>query len=250
MDDEQVTRLALAAAGGCRTSVEAFVSATQRDVWRFVAHLTDVEAADDLAQETFLRALNALPSFAGRSSARTWLLSIARRTVVDRYRSLAVRPRRAALATWEEAADHPSRAGRGFEDGLVLNDLLAFLPAQRREAFVLTQVVGLTYAEVAAMSGCPVGTVRSRVARARDQLVRLVRSAETDAEPDAEPGAAPEPVQAATAVPTVVPAALPTAAPAAVPAVPAPAVPAPVVPAAAVPGAAGPAGSLRLASAR
>ncbi|MFE4606529.1 sigma-70 family RNA polymerase sigma factor [Kitasatospora indigofera] len=246
MDDEQVTRLALAAAGGCRTSVEAFVSATQRDVWRFVAHLTDVEAADDLAQETFLRALNALPSFAGRSSARTWLLSIARRTVVDRYRSLAVRPRRAALATWEEAADHPSRAGRGFEDGLVLNDLLAFLPAQRREAFVLTQVVGLTYAEVAAMSGCPVGTVRSRVARARDQLVRLVRSAETDA----EPGAAPEPVQAATAVPTVVPAALPTAAPASVPAVPAPAVPAPVVPAAAVPGAAGPAGSLRLASAR
>lgn len=229
MDDEQVTRLALAAAGGCRTSVEAFVSATQRDVWRFVAHLTDVEAADDLAQETFLRALNALPSFAGRSSARTWLLSIARRTVVDRYRSLAVRPRRAALAAWEEVADHPSRAGRGFEDGLVLNDLLAFLPAQRREAFVLTQVVGLTYAEVAAMSGCPVGTVRSRVARARDQLVRLVRSAETDAEPDADS----EPVHATTAVPTAAPAP----------------VPAPVVPAAAVPGT-GPAGSLRLATAR
>ncbi|GHH71631.1 hypothetical protein GCM10018781_33150 [Kitasatospora indigofera] len=249
MDDEQVTRLALAAAGGCRTSVEAFVSATQRDVWRFVAHLTDVDAADDLAQETFLRALNALPSFAGRSSARTWLLSIARRTVVDRYRSLAVRPRRAALATWEEAADHPSRAGRGFEDGLVLNDLVAFLPAQRREAFVLTQVVGLTYAEVAAMSGCPVGTVRSRVARARDQLVRLVRSAETDAdtdaEPDAEPDAASEPVRAATALPTAVPTAAPSAAPAAVPAVPVPAVPASVVP-----GAADPPGSLRLATAR
>ncbi|WP_329500242.1 sigma-70 family RNA polymerase sigma factor [Kitasatospora herbaricolor] len=189
MDDEQVTRLALAAAGGCRASVEAFVSATQRDVWRFVAHLTDVEAADDLAQETFLRALNALPSFAGRSSARTWLLSIARRTVVDRYRSLAVRPRRAALAAWEEVADHPSRAGRGFEDGLVLNDLLAFLPAQRREAFVLTQVVGLTYAEVAAMSGCPVGTVRSRVARARDELVRLVRAAEAGPEAEPESGA-------------------------------------------------------------
>ncbi|MFF7636431.1 sigma-70 family RNA polymerase sigma factor [Kitasatospora sp. NPDC008050] len=178
MDDQQVTALALAAREGRPLDVEAFVRATQRDVWRFVAHLTDVESADDLAQETFLRALRGLPSFAGRSSARTWLLSIARRTVVDRYRSAAARPRCSALPDGEEAAHLQPGPVVRFEDQVVLADLLSCLPAERREAFVLTQVVGLSYAEVAAVSGCAVGTVRSRVARARDQLVALLRSAE------------------------------------------------------------------------
>ncbi|MDH6115336.1 RNA polymerase sigma-70 factor (ECF subfamily) [Kitasatospora sp. MAP12-15] len=180
MDDERLTALALAAGQGRAEDVEAFVRATQRDVWRFVAHLTDVESADDLTQETFLRALTGLPAFAARSSARTWLLSIARRTVVDRYRSAAVRPRCAALDHWEEAAELQPCSAVGFEDQVVLADLLTFVPAQRREAFVLTQVVGLSYAEAAAVAGCPVGTVRSRVARARDQLVALLHSAESE----------------------------------------------------------------------
>ncbi|MFE5587746.1 sigma-70 family RNA polymerase sigma factor [Kitasatospora sp. NPDC056531] len=106
MDDEQLTALALLAREGRVEDVEAFVRATQRDVWRFVAHLADTESADDLAQETFLRALRSLPGFAGRSSARTWLLSIARRTVVDRYRYASSRPRCASLADWQEAAEH------------------------------------------------------------------------------------------------------------------------------------------------
>ncbi|MFI6446630.1 sigma-70 family RNA polymerase sigma factor [Kitasatospora sp. NPDC050543] len=190
MDDEKLTALALAARAGRAEDVEAFVRATQRDVWRFVAHLTDVESADDLAQETFLRTLRALPGFAGRSSARTWLLSIARRTVVDRYRSAAARPRCAALADWEQAVELRPGPAEAFEDHLALSDLLTFVPAQRREAFVLTQVVGLSYAEVAAVSGCPVGTVRSRVARARDELVALVRSAERgESRPDTAPDA-------------------------------------------------------------
>ncbi|WSJ65468.1 sigma-70 family RNA polymerase sigma factor [Kitasatospora sp. NBC_01302] len=181
VDDQQVTALALAAREGRPLDVEAFVRATQRDVWRFVAHLTDVESADDLAQETFLRALRGLPSFAGRSSARTWLLSIARRTVVDRYRSAAARPRCSALPDAEEAAQlQPGPVAR-FEDQVALADLLSRLPDERREAFVLTQVVGLSYAEVADVAGCAVGTVRSRVARARDQLVTLLRSAEDEA---------------------------------------------------------------------
>ncbi|MDH6122810.1 sigma-70 family RNA polymerase sigma factor [Kitasatospora sp. GAS204B] len=183
MDDEQLTALALAAGRGRAADVEAFVRATHRDVWRFVAHLTDVDSADDLAQETFLRALRGLPAFAGRSSARTWLLSIARRAVVDRYRSAAARPRCAALSDWEEAAELQVCAVVGFEDQVVLADLLASVPAQRREAFVLTQVVGLSYAQAAAVAGCPVGTVRSRVARARGQLVALLRSAECEDEP-------------------------------------------------------------------
>ncbi|WP_431677049.1 sigma-70 family RNA polymerase sigma factor [Kitasatospora sp. KL5] len=180
MDDVRLTELALAARLGRTEDVEAFVRATQRDVWRFVAHLAGTDAADDLAQETFLRALRSLPGFAGRSSARTWLLSIARRTVVDRYRSAAVRPQHAALPDWEEAAERQQpRLTAGFEDGIALGDLLARVPEQRREAFVLTQVVGMSYGEAAEVAGCPIGTVRSRVARAREQLVGLLREAET-----------------------------------------------------------------------
>ncbi|MDH6125671.1 sigma-70 family RNA polymerase sigma factor [Kitasatospora sp. GP82] len=182
MDDEQLTAVALRARSGRPADIEAFVRATQRDVWRFVAHLTDVQSADDLAQETFLRALRSLPGFAGRSSARTWLLSIARRVVVDRYRSAAARPQCAPLPDWQAAAEQQQRPDEvpRFENEVVLSDLLERVPAQRREAFVLTQVVGLSYAEAAAVTGCPIGTVRSRVARARDELVMLLRSAEGD----------------------------------------------------------------------
>ncbi|MFE0375299.1 sigma-70 family RNA polymerase sigma factor [Streptomyces inhibens] len=179
-DDEQVTGLALAARDGDPDAVERFVRATHRDVWRFVAHLSgDMNGADDLAQETFLRALTSLPRFAGRSCARTWLLSIARRVVIDRYRSAAARPRIADINDWQTVAEHRQPSGLpGFEDGLALSELLDALDCERREAFVLTQLVGLPYADAAAVVGCPVGTVRSRVARARADLTEWLRSAD------------------------------------------------------------------------
>lgn len=187
MDDEQLTVLALSARDGGRAEIEAFVRATHRDVWRFVAHLTDPQSADDLAQETFLRALGSLPRFAGRASARTWLLSIARRVVVDRYRRNSVRPRSAALPDWRETVEQQQPMDLpGFDEGVALTDLLAAVPPARREAFVLTQITGLSYAEAAEVAGCPVGTVRSRVARAREQLVELLLAAES-AVPEAVP---------------------------------------------------------------
>ncbi|MFJ1705638.1 sigma-70 family RNA polymerase sigma factor [Kitasatospora sp. NPDC088346] len=189
MNDDQLTALALAAGGGDRPALEEFVRATQRDVWRFVAHLADTDAADDLAQETFLRALRSLPGFSGRASARTWLLSIARRTVVDRYRRSSVRPRNAGIPDWEEAVDRRPAPPGGFEEGVALADLLARVSVDRREVFVLTQVLGYSYQEAAAVCGCPVGTVRSRLARARDELVLLLRAAEgSGREPALGPG--------------------------------------------------------------
>lgn len=173
-EDAQVTEFALAAGRGDRVALESFVRATQRDVWRFVAHLADVGSADDLAQETYLRAIGSLPKFAGRSSARTWLLSIARRVAVDQVRSAVVRPRTAQGVDWTEAADALPGQSAGFEDVVELNLLLAGLDDDRREALVLTQVLGLSYAEAADVSGCPIGTVRSRVARARDDLMRAM----------------------------------------------------------------------------
>ncbi|MFD5148184.1 sigma-70 family RNA polymerase sigma factor [Streptomyces sp. NPDC058401] len=174
--DEAVTLLALAARDGDPVAVDQFVRALHRDVRRYVAYLSaDPQAADDLTQETFLRALGSLHRFEGRSSARTWLLSIARRTVVDSLRHKAARPKIADRDDWQTAAEQSQpRDVPGFEDGVALAELLAAIPAERREVFVLTQLMGLPYAEAALMLGCPIGTVRSRVARARSSLIDLL----------------------------------------------------------------------------
>ncbi|MFJ9417874.1 sigma-70 family RNA polymerase sigma factor [Streptomyces sp. NPDC101227] len=179
-NDAEVTELALAARSGEPDAVERFIRATHHDVWRFVAHQShDVHGADDLAQETYLRALTSLPRFAGRSCARTWLLSIARRVVIDRYRSAAARPRIAAVDDWQAVAERIQPSGLpGFTEGVALRELLDALDATRREAFILTQLLGLPYADAAAVVGCPVGTVRSRVARARAELACWLSAAE------------------------------------------------------------------------
>ncbi|QFZ19430.1 RNA polymerase sigma factor SigC [Saccharothrix syringae] len=171
--DDAVTEWAVAAGSGDRAALERFIRATQRDVWRLVAHLTDPGRADDLAQEVYLRVLRSLPNFEARSSARTWLLSIARRTVVDHLRAAGSRPAIAWSVDHEQAAERAAAPGRaGFEDVVELNLMLADLAPERREALLLTQVLGLSYAEAAEVCGCPVGTIRSRVARAREDLLR------------------------------------------------------------------------------
>jgi RNA polymerase sigma-70 factor (ECF subfamily) len=180
-EDQRVTALAFAAARGDEAAFADWVRATQADVWRFVAHLAGAAAADDLTQETFTRAVTALPRFAGRSSSRTWLLSIARRAVIDLLRARAVRPQLADL-DWETAAEATAartHAGSaGFEDLVEFSVLLDGLEPERREALVLTQLLGYSYAETAEVCGCPIGTVRSRVARAREDL--LAASGEQD----------------------------------------------------------------------
>lgn len=179
--DEAVTQLALAARDGDPEKADRFVRALQRDVWRYVAFLSaDPQAADDLTQDVFLRALPALRRFEGRSSARTWLLSIARRTVVDSIRRSAARPRLSDRHDWQTAAEQAQPYDvPGFEDGIALAELLTAITSERREAFVLTQLLGLSYNEAAEAIGCPIGTVRSRVARARTSLIALLTDAQT-----------------------------------------------------------------------
>ncbi|MFI9400875.1 RNA polymerase sigma factor SigC [Nocardia sp. NPDC052316] len=174
-EDDETTRLALAAARGDRQALEAFIRATQKDVWRLLAHLTEVGRADDLTQETYLRALGSIKRFEGRASARTWLLSIARRVVVDQVRMAVARPKIAHGVDWAAAADRQVPRRDGLTEIVELNLLLDDLAPERREALVLTQVLGLSYAEAAAVCGCPVGTVRSRVARGREDLVAATR---------------------------------------------------------------------------
>jgi len=173
-DEDPLTGLALAAGKGDQAALDQFIRATERDVWRTVAFLADPGIADDLTQETFLRAIGALPRFAGRSSARTWLLSIARRVVVDQIRRNQARPRTTFQVDLEALLSTSPNAAR-FEDVVEIRMLLDGLDPDRRDALVLTQVLGLSYSEAAEVCGCPLGTIRSRVARARDDLIAAAR---------------------------------------------------------------------------
>lgn len=165
MDD--LTKLAVAAGAGDRVAMTTFVRRTQADVWRLCAHLGDRDNADDLTQETYLRALPALAGFRGEASARTWLLAVARHVCADsvrsrtRYRRMVERVSRRRSLVAEPSVSGP----------VELDHLVAGLDDDRREAFVLTQVLGLSYEEAAGVCGCPVGTIRSRVSRARADLV-------------------------------------------------------------------------------
>jgi RNA polymerase sigma-70 factor (ECF subfamily) len=169
---DELAQVAVDAAGGDPLAAAALVRATQSDVWRLCAALGDSGSADDLTQETYLRAFSALHRFEGRSTLRTWLLAIARRVCADAVRSR----RRRRLTLVRDAADLEALAtadvaADDVAQGAGVADLLARLEPDRREAFVLTQLLGLSYAEAAEVAGCPIGTIRSRVARARADLV-------------------------------------------------------------------------------
>lgn len=181
---DHLTRLLVAARDGDRVAVERFVAETQADVWKLCRYLGDVVYADDLAQETYERAIGSIHRFRADGSARGWLLTIARRTCVDHTRRASRRRRldRAVLDnTTAGSADGvlvaPDMSGR-----VDLDDVLAHLDPDRRSAFVLTQVLGLQYDEAAEVLDCPIGTIRSRVARARGDLVAMMREPEADAD--------------------------------------------------------------------
>jgi len=164
--DDRLDELALRAAAGDRVALSDLVRATQADVWRLCAHLVDRQSADDLTQDVYARAITALPRFRGDSPVRLWLLGIARHVCVDEVRRRSRRRRIGSRRDRDVSEVSPDATGQ-----VDLDDLLADLDPDQRAAFVLTQVLGLRYAEAAEALGCPVGTVRSRVSRARQTLV-------------------------------------------------------------------------------
>ena len=126
----------MAAGRGDRAALTQFIEATRRDVWRTIAYLSDPASAEDLSQETYLRAIKSLPRFSGRSTAKTWLLSIARRVVVDQIRYNSSRPRPAYVVDLDDVL-----AGGRIENMVEIRILLDGLEPERREALVLTQVM-------------------------------------------------------------------------------------------------------------
>ncbi len=190
-NEEHVTDLALRAARGDRQALSEFISATHDDVWRLLSHLADSDRADDLTQETYVRVLGALPRFAARSSARTWILSLARRVWVDSIRHDQARPRKSSSEISDATANSiapETTGGQTWAEWVDTRELLNRLDHDRREALILTQMLGYTYAEAAKIANVRVGTIRSRVARARADLVEMQQAAEKAANERAQEG--------------------------------------------------------------
>ena len=172
---DDLTRLWLDARDGDRTSLLQAIRASQADVWRLALHLVGENEADDATQETFVRAWRALPAFRGDSSARTWLLAIARRACADSVRG-AVRRRRLA-----RQVEHRTRLRRRATP--------AMRPARthsRRSSTASTATSGSRscsrrWSDARTrrrpkICGVPVGTIRSRVARGTRAARRRGRS--------------------------------------------------------------------------
>lgn len=186
MDNEQLTRYAIAAKQGDRDAAAAFVRGTQRQVWQLLRHLTETRVAEDLTQECYLRAFRSLKSFRAESGARTWLFSIARRVAADHLRQRRRHPQLTNCEDWNSVSERTQAQDLpGMAENYALRSALVTLDADRREAFVLTQIVGLSYAEAAVACGCRIGTIRSRVARARADLAEQLggQSSRREADP-------------------------------------------------------------------
>ncbi|HEV3135013.1 MAG TPA: sigma-70 family RNA polymerase sigma factor [Acidimicrobiia bacterium] len=172
---DRLTGLLVQARDGDRLALGAAIRMSQAEVWRVAAHLVGQNEADDVTQDVFLRAWRALPSFRAESSGRTWLLAIARRACADAVRRQSRWRKLTGRLHSEWAAASPE--GDAVDELHGLGDLIMRLPPAQREAFVLTQITGCSYAEAAELCSVEIGTIRSRVARARAELVDLVRAA-------------------------------------------------------------------------
>lgn len=163
-------RYAEAAIEGDDVAFAFIVTSTQPAVWRLCTALGSAGVEEDLVQETYLRVIKSLPGFRFEVPVQAWVLSIARRVCADDVRR-RMRARRLADRLDRYAVEAPPAEHESTDE------LLDDLEPERRDAFVLTQVLGLSYEEAATVMGCPIGTVRSRVARARADLAGAVARA-------------------------------------------------------------------------
>ena len=168
---DHLTTLACAARGGDPPSTAAFIRAGQHEVWSLCAHLVDGASADDLMRETYLRAFRALSRFRQSCSARTWLLSITRQVCMEEELRRRIRRHKRGVLVAEQ--DEERAAHSGVEQ-VEVREWLGHLSSDRRTAFVLTQILELSYEGAAKICQCRVGTIRSRVARARIDLIEAL----------------------------------------------------------------------------
>lgn len=169
MGSADLELLARRAAAGDGEAFESLCRALSDDVWRYCSALTgDRDLAMEAGQETFVRAVKAIRRFRGDAPVRVYFLVLARRSVADLLRREFRHRNQRPL----DNAPEPARAD--ITGSVDVAMLVAALPDDLRQAFTLTQVLGLPYDAAAEVAGCPVGTVRSRVFRARERLVEML----------------------------------------------------------------------------
>ncbi|MEY2593186.1 MAG: hypothetical protein RI972_875 [Pseudomonadota bacterium] len=163
----------------------------QRRVERLIGRFVrDTDLVQDLAQEAFIRAYRALPQFRGESAFYTWLYRIAVNTAKKQLMVLGRDPviTESALAERREQEDEtsapqleqrddetPEAVLAGKEVARVVNEAVQALSQDLRQALVLREIEGLSYEEIAQVMNCPVGTVRSRIFRAREAIAQRLR---------------------------------------------------------------------------
>jgi RNA polymerase sigma-70 factor (ECF subfamily) len=172
---------------GDKAAFDLLVAKYQRKIFRLLSRLIrDQAEIEDVAQEAFVKAYRALPNFRGESAFYTWLYRIAINTAKN---YLVSQGRRAPTATDADIEDAET-----FDDGDHLRDLntpdsmllskqvaeavnraIDKLPEDLRTAIVLREIEGLSYEEIAETMNCPIGTVRSRIFRAREAIAHELR---------------------------------------------------------------------------
>jgi RNA polymerase sigma-70 factor (ECF subfamily) len=168
-----------ARAGDLR-AFESLVRDYQADAWRFAYHLTrDRALAEDVTQEAFLRAFRAISSYRGQAKFTSWLLRIVRNCAVDAYRKT-----RRETPVDEEAGERweaeraPARPAVSSEDRIRIAQAIRALPLSLREPFVAIEVLGFNYRETSDILGMRIGTVKSRMHRARAILAQALSEGE------------------------------------------------------------------------
>ncbi|PPE71284.1 RNA polymerase sigma factor RpoE [Caldimonas thermodepolymerans] len=175
---------------GDQKAFELLVIKYQRKIERLIARMVrDTDLIQDIAQETFLRAYRALPQFRGDSAFYTWLYRIAvntaKKALVELKRDpLVTESARSAGGDEEET----SRVERELSDGetpeavmaskeiaATVNAAIEALSEDLRQAITLREIEGLSYEEIAEVMNCPIGTVRSRIFRAREAIAERLR---------------------------------------------------------------------------
>jgi RNA polymerase sigma-70 factor, ECF subfamily len=132
----------------------------------------DVERADDLVQETLLKAWDHLESFVEGTNLRAWLFTILRNTYFSECRRMRREVADSDGSKLAELSVHPGQ--QGHLDMRDFRRALNVLPPDQREAIILIGAAGFSYEEAASISGCAVGTIKSRVNRARVKLTELL----------------------------------------------------------------------------
>jgi RNA polymerase sigma-70 factor (ECF subfamily) len=172
---------------GDKRAFELLVEKYQRKLGRLLARfIRDPAEVEDVTQEAFIKAYRALPAFRGDSAFYTWLYRIGINTAKNYLMALG---RRAPTSTEVDAED-----AEGFEDGEQLRDIntpesmllskeiaatvnaaIEALPEELRTAIQLREIEGMSYEDIARIMDCPIGTVRSRIFRAREAIAERLR---------------------------------------------------------------------------